>query len=271
MKQQGIISDFIFQVFALIISLIVVHAVYVAVIRPNAEAIIAQQEIMQAQDPNYEQESSFYVILKDYEQESAIVLLLWAMAMMGLKMHRNIKETRMLDQPLLNLAEGMSILPEDARDHARPLQALPPLERAYLLPRSLMASLQRFASTRNISDASSVVKDVCATEAERLDSELTIIRYIAWAIPSIGFIGTVRGIGQALAQAHQAVSGDIVGVTVSLGVAFNSTFIALLASIVIMFLLFQLQLMQDRLVLDTQAYCDNYLIRNLQVPERNRP
>lgn len=269
MKQQGIISDFIFQVFALIISLIVVHAIYVAVVWPNADAIIAQQEVLQAQDPNYVQDTSLYVILKDYEQESAIVLMLWAIAIMGLKINRNTKESSLLEQPLLNLADGMSILPQDARDHARPLQALPPIERGYLLPRSLLAALHRFASTRNIADASSVVKDVCATEAERLDSELTIVRYIAWAIPSIGFIGTVRGIGQALAQAHQAVSGDILGVTVSLGVAFNSTLVALLASMVIMFLLYQLQLMQDRLVLDTQNYCDNFLISRLQVPEHD--
>ena len=81
-----------------------------------------------------------------------------------------------------------------------------------------------------------------------METELTIVRYIAWAIPSIGFLGTVRGIGTALGQAYQAVSGDIVGVTQSLGVAFNSTFVALVVSIFLMFLLHQLQLLQDRLV-----------------------
>ncbi|MCK7511244.1 MAG: MotA/TolQ/ExbB proton channel family protein [Desulfobacterales bacterium] len=68
----------------------------------------------------------------------------------------------------------------------------------------------------------------CDAEGERLESELSMIRYIAWAIPSIGFLGTVRGIGDALNQAHQAIEGDIFGVTRSLGVAFNSTLIALL-------------------------------------------
>src|SRR5690606_869258 len=116
---------------------------------------------------------------------------------------------------------------------------------------------------------SSTVKDVCTTEADRLDSELAVVRYVAWAIPAIGFIGTVRGIGQALAQAHRAVEGDILGVTVNLGVAFNSTFVALVASMLVMFLLYQLQLMQDRLVLDTQAYADNFLVSRLQVQERS--
>ena len=62
----------------------------------------------------------------------------------------------------------------------------------------------------------------------------------------------------------QAVEGDIAGVTQSLGVAFNSTFVALLISIVVMFMLHQLQLAQERLVLDTEDYCDNRLVRNLQ-------
>lgn len=269
MKQQGIVSDFIYQVFALIISVIVVHAVYVAVIRPNAEADLAQQAAQQAIDPNYVADRSMYVVLKDYEQETCIILMLWAMSIIGLKIYRNRSENKLLQHSLLNLSEGMSILPEDARDYARPVQALPADQREYLLPRVLLSALQRFGSTRSIPDVAGVIKDVCNTEAERLESELTIVRYIAWAIPSIGFLGTVRGIGEALGQAHQAVSGDIVGVTISLGVAFNSTFIALVVSILIMFLLYQLQLLQDRLVLDTQNYCDNNLLRHLQVPEKD--
>lgn len=268
MKQQGIISDFIFQVFALIISIIVVHAVYVAVIRPNADTEMEIQAAQQAVDPDYVSERSLYVVLRDYEQETCIILMLWAMSIIGLKVYRNRKENELLQRQMLNLSEGMSILPEDVRDFARPVQALPEKERQYLLPRVLIAALQRFGSTRNIPDVAAVVKAICDTEAERLESELTIVRYIAWAIPSIGFLGTVRGIGEALGQAHRAVSGDIVGVTVSLGVAFNSTFIALVVSIIIMFLLYQLQLLQDRLVLDTQNYCDNNLIRHLQVPEK---
>lgn len=270
MKQQGIISDFIFQIFALIISVIIIHAMYVAVIRPNAEIIMAQQVELQNADPDYVQERSIYVVMRDYEQETCIILMLWAMSIIGLKMFRTQNERKMLQRPLLNLSEGMSILPQDARDYARPVQALPPQEKEFLLPRALLSALQRFGSTQNIQDVSNVVKDVCNTEGERLESELSVVRYIAWAIPSIGFLGTVRGIGEALGQAHQATSGNILGVTTSLGVAFNSTFIALVVSIILMFLLHQLQLFQDRLVLDTQNYCDNYLIRHLQVPEQDK-
>ena len=111
---------------------------------------------------------------------------------------------------------------------------------------------------------SSSTRDIFESEAERLESELSMIRYISWAIPSIGFIGTVRGIGEALAQADKAVQGDIAGVTQSLGVAFNSTFIALLISIFLMFLVHQLQLMQERLIFDGENYSNEKLIRHMK-------
>ena len=61
------------------------------------------------------------------------------------------------------------------------------------------------------------------------------------------------------------MAGDITGVTRSLGVAFNSTFIALVISIVLMFFIHQLQLMQERLVLDTETYGDHHLIARLRI------
>ncbi len=258
-------TEFVYQVFSLLIAIIVVHAVYVAVIRPDARAFIQEQaEIMQA-DPSYVPERSLTVIIKDYEQEACFILMFWAFAIIIYKAVATYRQRRLLDTELILLAEDMRILPQDTRELSRKIQALPRAVQSFLLPRTLTIALQRFAATGNIQDVSTSVREVSESEAERLESELSMIRYIAWAIPSIGFIGTVRGIGDALGQAHKAVEGDITGVTQSLGVAFNSTFIALVISIVLMFFIYQLQLMQERLVLDTEYYCDEHLIRHLQV------
>lgn len=215
-------------------------------------------------DPNYVPERSAFVVIRDFEQEACFILMLWAMALMGYKAMRVVQENKIFTINLIPLSPGTSILPEDTREYARPVQALPGISQTFLLPRALLMALHRFRSTRNIQDVSSSVHAICEAESERLDSELSMIRYIAWAIPSIGFLGTVRGIGQALGQAHKAVQGDIAGVTQSLGIAFNSTFVALLISIVIMFLLHQLQLAQEKLVLDVEEYSDNQLIQHLQ-------
>ncbi|MCP4000110.1 MAG: MotA/TolQ/ExbB proton channel family protein [Gammaproteobacteria bacterium] len=257
-------TEFIFQLFALLIAVILVHSVYLTVIRPNADAVILEQRAQIETNPDYIAERSFYVIVRDFEQEACFVLMLWAFSMLGYKGWVASREHKLLLQEFIPITDGMRILPEDCREYARPIQNLPAQERQMLLPRVLLSALGRFGATRNVQDVSSSVHTLIVTEAERLESELSMIRYIAWAIPSIGFIGTVRGIGSALAQAHRAVEGDISGVTENLGVAFNSTFIALLISIVLMFIIHQLQLMQERLAFETENYVDEHLIRHIQ-------
>ena len=256
--------EFIYQLFALVLAVIVVHTVYVTLVRPEAAEIMVEQQRLIAEDETYVPERSVYVLIRDYEQEACFILLLWAMAIMAFKAIRSINERKLLDHHLIPVAAGISILPEDSREYARPLQALPDRERGFLLPKVLLTGLQRFRATRDIQNVATTVRELAEAESERLDSELAMVRYIAWAIPSIGFIGTVRGIGEALAQAHKAVEGDISGVTQSLGVAFNSTFIALVLSIILMFLMHQLQLMQERLVLDSQDYAEDQLIAKLR-------
>jgi len=257
-------SEFFFTIVALLVSIVVVHTVYVLHVRPVAEATLqADRERMQI-DPNYVPQRSIEVVLKDYEQEATIILMLWAMAIMAYMTKANVKEQEALDADLLRLPDGMKILPEDTREYARQIEGLPGETRQLLAPRALLGALARFGATRNVQDASTVAHGICQSEADRLDSELSMLRYIAWAIPAIGFIGTVRGIGDALSQAHKAVTGDISGVTEGLGVAFNSTLIALLLSILLMFLLQQLQRVQERRVLDTETWLDQKVIRNLQ-------
>ena len=264
MKKQNIPVEFVYQLFALIIAIIVVHAFYVSIVRPNAAEVLELQAIEAENNPDYVRERSIFVLIKDFEQEACFVLMFWALAIMGYKANETLRERRLLDVELVPIAEGMRILPEDTREFARQVQALPEEQQKKLLPRALLNALRRFNTTRNIQDVSSSTNTVFESEAERLESELSMIRYISWAIPSIGFIGTVRGIGEALAQADKAVQGDIAGVTQSLGVAFNSTFIALLISIFLMFLVYQLQLLQERLVFDSQTYVDDKLIRHMK-------
>jgi len=258
-------TELAYQIFSLLLAFILVHAIYVALIRPQADAFLEQQAASLRADPEYVPESSFFVVVKDYEQEACLVLMLWALSILGYKGLAAYRQQRLLNRDLLQLPEGLPIGPEDTRELVGRMHALPAAEQSALLPRTLLTAIERFAATRNVQDVSTAARDVCDSEGERLESELSTIRYIAWAIPSVGFIGTVRGIGNALGQAHRAVEGDITGVTENLGVAFNSTFIALVLSIVLMFFIHQLQLSQERLVLDTERYVDHWLVRRLKV------
>ena len=93
-----------------------------------------------------------------------------------------------------------------------------------------------------------------------MESEQSFIRYTAWAIPSVGFIGTVWGIGQSLDYAKEAATQEgIKKITDALGVAFDTTLWALILSIILMFLIHSFQKKQDTFF----AEMKDYVIENL--------
>ncbi len=260
-------TNFFTQLLALVVAVLFVHTMYETLIRPKANAILEERnEAIENNVEGYEVKRSVYVTLKDYEQEICFILMFWAFAIMITKGLSARAQHRLTKQELVKIVEGTSVLPEDARVYMRSIQSLPERAQESLLPRAAMTALQRFESTQEIQHASEAVRTVCEGEADRLDSELAMIRYISWAIPSIGFIGTVRGIGGALGLAHEVFQqGTIAGVTENLGIAFNSTLVALVISIVIMFFVHQLQRYQEEMVIDIEAWCDDNLLRHLQV------
>ena len=148
MNKKNIPVEFVFQMFALIIAIIVVHAFYVSVVRPNAAQIIEEQNAAAAADPDYVRERRVAVLIKDLEQEACFILMFWALAIMGYKAVKIVGERRLLDVDLVPVAEGMRILPEDTREFARQVQQLPDEQQQMLLPRALLNALRRFNSTR---------------------------------------------------------------------------------------------------------------------------
>ena len=117
-------KEFIYQGFALILSIILVHAFYVSVVRPEASEIIQEQQTMIAQDINYIPERSLYVIISNFEQEACFILMFWAFAIMFLKGRTAINERRLLRKDLIPLQLGNVITTSDTEDFLKRLDKM---------------------------------------------------------------------------------------------------------------------------------------------------
>lgn len=265
-------NDNLVQFVGLVFSLVSIHLVYAMWIRPQASEIIEKQKILAAQNAPGEAfvpERNIFVILKDYEQEVCFILLLWAMIIVVYKLYNVYEEKKVMGETFIEIEEGERIIPDEALSHSKHLETRLQATPSFfdrLLPKTVFAALHRFHSTHSLHDVSQAVREISESESERLDSDLSLVRYIAWAIPSVGFLGTVRGIGDALTKADEAIKGDIQGVTESLGLAFNSTFIALFLSIILMAFIHLLQSRQESLILDVEEYCREKLLAVMRIP-----
>ena len=240
---------------ALVVSIIVVHLIYVGYIWPESTQVIEAARAAGQSAPR-----DLVVILKDWEQEICIIMMLWGTFMILDKCFAILKDRYLFNVDLL---DGAAEDEGDLLTMLDTLEKLPDRIRTTPLVRTLAASLRRFLITEDVQNTSETIDANVEALAVKQEAESSMVRYLIWAIPAIGFIGTVRGIGQALSQADQALAGDIAGMTESLGVAFNSTFVALLISVVLMFLLHQLQRLQDSMVTDTQEYCESFLLNRI--------
>jgi biopolymer transport protein ExbB/TolQ len=266
-RPHWVLDDAVYSISALLLAVIVIHSIWTLVIRPRAEAVLGQRVEVKTANVTHRvlQLRSVYVILKDHEQEICVTLCLWSLLLLGRQAWLTQKDRKLLDRDYVKIGEAQVVLPEDARVYSRPLEALPREEQDGFLPRLLMVAYNRFGATRSVQDAAEAVRDECEFESASMDTKLSMVRFTAWAIPAVGFVGTVRGIGAALQEAQGAMGGDISGVTMGLGVTFNATLTALVSCIIVMFWMHQLQQFQDRLVLDARTYVDRQLLRKLRV------
>ena len=128
--------ELVYQVFSLLIAFILVLALYVTLIRPQANSFLEQEVANMQADPDYVQQRSFFVVIKDYEQETCFILMFWAFAILGFKGKATFNQQRLLEQDLLRLPDDLPIGPEDTRDLAARLRSLPVAMQDYLLPRA---------------------------------------------------------------------------------------------------------------------------------------
>ncbi|MBJ7266716.1 MULTISPECIES: MotA/TolQ/ExbB proton channel family protein [Idiomarina] len=228
-----------------------IHLLYAGLIRPAAEVAMAEQ--------GTEALTAFSVIFKDVEQQVCISLMLFCLFLMLYKLWRLIDEEEIYSRDLLESYDKSEALDVDA--------ALNDLESSAYKETPAYSTwincIRRFKNTKNVQHAADTIESSVDNIAIQLESGNNMIRYIIWAIPSIGFVGTVRGIGSALAQADKALDGDIAGMTASLGVAFNSTLVALFISLILMLFMHLLNSRQDKMVIRTQESCEKHLLSHL--------
>lgn len=258
----------------LIASFICVAVIYGGLIRPVAENAALANSFGVAPDSAF---SSLAIILKDYEQQICLSLMLWGSMILLYKfilLHFEAKtlgrfapESEGLKQaPEVDLLGGA---PSISRQRAGTLysqidQKSKDIDlRNKILPYVMARGLERYHMTGSVPEATETIMGRLEVAAEQQESELSMLRYLVWAIPSIGFIGTVRGIGVALQRADEALQGDISGVTSALGVAFNSTLVALFISIALMLCIHLLQGGQEGLILRLQTFCREQLLDKL--------
>jgi len=179
------------------------------------------------------------------------------------------RQRRAFHLDLLPTDEGARILPEDARPLLRKLDQIAARKGPSILGTMARLALGKFAVSRSATDASEIVRSQADVEQGRLVTSIATVQYLAWAIPAIGFLGTVRGLAGGMSMAvssEESTQQFLDQATRHLAIAFDCTFVALALSLVVMYFLHAIQRQEEALVLDCHQFCQEHLVLRLYDP-----
>lgn len=192
-----------------------------------------------------------------YIQAMTYIAFIWSMLEIFDRFKEINHERRAFQLKFLSTNEKHLLLAEDINNlHFRITEIEKKSKHISLVSSLIKKVCQKFRTSNSVPEILEIITIQTDINKEKAESDQSLIRYLNWVIPSVGFIGTVLGISQALSIAN---SGDMNLITKTLGVAFDTTLISLILSIVVMFFFHDLQERTDKL----HAQIKEYIVENL--------
>ena len=114
--------------------------------------------------------------------------------------------------------------------------------RHFILLNRLDRALSNFKNIGQVGDVSAILRAQAENDEDQVASSYTVVNGLVWAIPVLGFIGTVLGLSLAIGRftATLQAAGDLTliraslqGVTGGLATAFESTLVALTFTLIL--------------------------------------
>lgn len=188
------------------------------------------------------------------------VLFMIGMTILGTKLIRVSIEKVAFDSPLVELDTE----PESAQhlanqiDHS--LRKQSDILRTTWLAKRWKDVGTFLAGRKSATGLDDHLKHLAELASERLIDSYSLVRTITWAVPILGFLGTVIGITIAIANVTPEQLDTSLGeVTGGLGVAFDTTALALALSILLVFATFVVERSEQQVLARVEDFGIKYL------------
>ena len=198
----------------------------------------------------------------------------WAISIVVLK-HRKIRHQKaalLLDVLPMNL--GREINAGNVALFIDHVYSLPVRLRDSLMVNRIRKALELYEIRHSSSDVREMMVSQSEIDSARITGSYTLLRAFLWAIPLVGFIGTVVGLSHAIAGMNFAnvedigkIVGAINNVTSGLGTAFDATLLGLVLALILNFPLNAYAKQEDDTLQTIDAFCNEVLLPRLQDTE----
>lgn len=208
-----------------------------------------------------------------------VFFFFWAWVMLFVKGRKLAYQRRTLGLRPVPQAPDFVLNPETAREVLARINNLVDSPMHFILLNRIYNALSNLQNIGRVSDVSDVLKAQAEYDEDIQQGSYSLIGGFVWAIPVLGFIGTVIGLGQAIGAFGEtlqaggdmsALKGSLTQVTAGLSTSFDTTLIALVGALYIQLRSTFIQQREQAFLDECNDYCQKYVVSRLKLVDTSR-
>ncbi len=144
----------------------------------------------------------------------------------------------------------------------------------FVLFNRIVIALSNLRNLGRVTDVDDILRSQADRDESAMETSYALLRSFVWAIPVLGFIGTVLGLSQAIGGFSKVLEStsemakikeSLQGVTSGLATAFETTLQGLVAAMLIQLLLAFLKKSEEEFLDECQEYCAKHVVNRLRI------
>lgn len=201
-------------------------------------------------------------------QHAAVFLFFATLFMLWMKLRKLRLQEKAFELPIMPTDPSFALSPETARGVLERLHELADSPGQFAVLARVERALSNLDNVGHTADVTAILKAQSENDEAQVAASYLLIQGFAWAIPVLGFIGTVVGLSQAIGAFGTTLQreGDFAGikeslshVTGGLSTAFDTTLVALVLALVLQLIISVLQAREA----DWLDACNEYCTRKV--------
>lgn len=207
-------------------------------------------------------------------QYATVLLTGWSLAILFIKSRKLALQRKALAHDILPESHDFVLSSTTVDQVLRRIQAVADDPKHFVLFNRVVVALSNLRNLGRVTDVDDILRSQGGQEESSMETSYSLVQGFVWAIPVLGFIGTVLGLSDAIgafsgvlgaASDVSELSTALRGVTAGLSTAFETTLVALVAALVIQLFLIGLKKSEEEFLDDCTEYCLRNVVGRLRI------
>lgn len=207
-------------------------------------------------------------------QHATTFLTFWSTAILFIKWRKLANQRRILLYDFIPTRPDFVLGPATVDQILHQIYATVDFPRKFVLTNRIVVALSNLKNLGRVSDVDDIFRSQGDTDESQMESSYTILTGFIWAIPVLGFIGTVLGLSEAISAFGTVLQGNggmdqiksaLQMVTAGLATAFETTLLALVAAMFLQLAMTFLKRNEQAFLDDCSEYCLMKIVNRIRI------